>query len=57
MALTSAEICAELRSVLARIDESFAEDADRHTADKHLTLEQVEDRLSGLVERIEGDRA
>lgn len=55
MALTPAQITAELRSVLDRIDATFDEDADKWTADRQLCLEDVESLLSALVERIEAD--
>lgn len=55
MALTPAQITAEIRSVLERIDATFGEDADKWTADRQLCLEDVESALSALVERIEGD--
>jgi uncharacterized protein len=55
MALTSAQVAAELRSVLDRIDATFDEAADRWTADRQLCLEDVESLLSALVQRVEAD--
>ncbi|MFC4910922.1 hypothetical protein [Actinomadura gamaensis] len=47
-------ITAELRAVRDRIDASFAPDADKHTADSHLTLEAVHEHLTALIARLEG---
>ena len=53
MALTAAQVAARLRAVLERIDATFDEDADRHTADRQLCLEDVESSLSELVHDVE----
>lgn len=53
MALTNAEITAELVQVTDRIAACFDESADKWTADRQLTLEDVERRLFALMERIE----
>lgn len=53
MALTAAQITAELTQITDRIAACFDESADRHAADRQLTLEEVERRLYALMERIE----
>ncbi|WP_433465368.1 hypothetical protein [Spirillospora sp. CA-128828] len=52
MALTSAEIAAELTQITDRIAACFDEAADKHTTDRQLTLEDVEQRLFALMDRM-----
>ncbi|MQY09877.1 hypothetical protein [Actinomadura macrotermitis] len=53
--LTFAEVAADLDRVLARIDRTWSEDADRYEADTHYTLEDVEKMIQALRDRI-GDQ-
>jgi hypothetical protein len=53
--IDASEIRAELRSVLARIDRAFAEDADRYESDRQMCLEEVQSTVSVLVERLDAD--
>lgn len=55
MALPPDQVAAELREVLDRISACFDESADKWTADRQLTLEEIESRLFALVERVEED--
>lgn len=50
--MTDPEILAALHRMRTRIDEAFAEDADRHQADKHLALEDIEGQLNELIDRL-----
>ncbi|MUN35483.1 hypothetical protein [Actinomadura litoris] len=53
MALTNRQITVELAEITGRIAACFAESADKWTADRQLTLEDVESRLLALMERLE----
>ena len=53
IALTPEQIAAELVRIIDRIAACFDESADRHTADRQLTLEEVERRLLALIDRID----
>ncbi|MFG1997704.1 NUDIX domain-containing protein [Spirillospora sp. NPDC048911] len=55
MTMTTQQITAELAQITDRIAASFDESADKWTADKHLTLEDIEQRLLTLMERIEAN--
>jgi hypothetical protein len=51
--MTTEQIFAALVQISERIDAAFAEDADRYTADKHATLEQVGDEITDLMTGIQ----
>lgn len=53
MALTFEQITAELTRISGRIAACFEESADKWTADRQLTLEEVDRLLSDLITRIE----
>ncbi|MFG2002100.1 hypothetical protein ACGFNU_23405 [Spirillospora sp. NPDC048911] len=53
MAMTTQQITAKLTEITDRIAACFDESADKWTADRQLTLEDVERRLLALVDRLE----
>jgi hypothetical protein len=55
--MSTEQIVAALAAIGDRIEACFDQDADKYTADKHATLEQVGDSINALITRIQESRS